>query len=79
MKGLYGIDMETEQYSKLFFDILIPDIAISMGCEVGCPYTGREFDDHWGLADPAGKSDEAFKEVIGQIEMNITEPENHLI
>lgn len=37
MKKLYGIDMEQTQYSKLISDIPEPDIAISMGCNVGCP------------------------------------------
>ena len=35
-----------------------------MGCNVGCPYIGRAFDDNWGLEDPTGKSDEEFKVVI---------------
>ena len=35
MKELYGIDMEAEgQYSKLIDEIPVPDIAISMGCNV---------------------------------------------
>ena len=38
MKEMYGIDMEKEQYSKLISDIPEPDIAISMGCNVGCPF-----------------------------------------
>lgn len=63
MKQLYGIDMEQTQYSKTFDKIHSPDIAISMGCDVGCPYIGREFDDNWGLPDPTGKSDEVFIEV----------------
>ena len=46
-------------------------IAISMGCDVGCPYIGREFDDNWGLDDPTGKSDEDFIKVINQIELKI--------
>ena len=41
MKKLYGIDMEQTQYSKLVSDIPTPDIAISMGCDVGCPFIGR--------------------------------------
>lgn len=49
MKQLYGIDMEKTQYSKLVSDIPEPDIAISMGCNVGCPFIGRPFDDNWGL------------------------------
>lgn len=71
MKQLYEIDMEKEQYSKLITDIPTPDIAISMGCDVGCPYIGRSFDDNWGLPDPTGKSDEGFINVISQIERKI--------
>ena len=67
MKKLYGIDMEKTQYSKTFDRIPIPDIAISMGCDVGCPYIGKAFDDNWGLPDPTGHSDEVFTEVIKQI------------
>ncbi len=68
MKQLYGIDMEQAQHSKTFDKIPPPDIAISMGCDVGCPFIGREFDDNWGLPDPTGQSDEAFIEVIKRIE-----------
>ena len=68
MKQLYGIDMEQTQYSKTIDSIPIPDTVISMGCEVGCPYIGRAFDDNWGLPDPTGQSDEVFVEVIKQIE-----------
>ena len=71
MKKLYGIDMEQTQYSKTIEDIPVPDIAISMGCDVGCPYIGREFEENWGLLDPTGQSDEVFIEVIKQIENNI--------
>ena len=51
MKQLYGIDMEQTQYSKTIDKIPMPDIVISMGCDVGCPYIGRPFDDNWGLPD----------------------------
>lgn len=72
MKELYGIDMEDEgQYSKLVSDIPNPDIAISMGCNVGCPFIGRPFDDNWGIEDPTGKSEDEFKIVIEQIRQNI--------
>ena len=73
MKEMYGIDMEKTQYSKTISDIPKPDIAISMGCNVGCPFIGREFDDNWGLEDPTGKSDEEFIAVIRQIEKKIKE------
>ena len=71
MKELYGIDMERTQYSKLLSDIPNPDVAISMGCNVECPFIGREFDDNWELEDPTGKSDEEFKEIIAKIEARI--------
>lgn len=71
MKDMYGIDMEQMQYSKLISDIPEPDIAISMGCNDGCPFIGRAFDDNWGLEDPTGKSDEEFRKVISQIEKKI--------
>ena len=73
MKKLYGIDMEKDQYSKLISDIPTPDIAISMGCDVGCPYIGRAFDDNWGLPDPTGESDSMFETVIKEIEKRISE------
>ena len=71
MKQLYGIDMELTQYSKTIDKIPTPDITISMGCDVGCPFIGRAFDNNWGLPDPTGQSDEVFVEVIRQIEQNI--------
>lgn len=71
MKKLYGIDMEKTQYSKTFDKIPSPDIVISMGCDVGCPYIGREFDDNWGLPDPTGESDEVFTDIILRIRDNI--------
>lgn len=73
MKQLYRIDMEQSQYCKLIGEISAPDIVISMGCDVGCPYIGRAFDDDWGLDDPTGKSDEFFIQVIEKIEQNIKE------
>lgn len=71
MKKFYGIDMEQTQYSKLISDIPEPDIAISMGCNVGCPFIGRPFDDNWGLEDATGKNDEEFKKVIDEIQKQI--------
>ena len=76
MKKLYDIDMEQTQYSKMFEQIPDPDIAISMGCDVGCPYIGREFDDNWGLPDPTGQSDQVFEQVIEEIEKRIQKIKN---
>ena len=71
VKEIYGINMEESQYSKLITEIPNPDVAISMGCNVGCPFIGRAFDDNWELEDPTGKSDEEFKNIIKKIENNI--------
>lgn len=73
MKEIYGIDMEKTQHPKLISDIPDVDIAISMGCNVGCPYIGRSFDDNWLLDDPSGKEDEEIIKVIRQIEIKIKE------
>lgn len=78
MKKLYGIDMEQTQYSKLVSDIPTPDIAISMGCDVGCPFIGRPFDDDWGLLDPTGKDDAEFERVIALIEENVLKLVQHI-
>ena len=78
MKELYGIDMEKKQYSKLVQDIPNPDIAISMGCNVGCPFIGRPFDYNLGLDDPTGKSDDEFVAIIREIENRILELKKQL-
>ena len=61
------------QFSKLIYEIPKPDIAISMGCNVTCPFIGRAFDDDWQLEDPTGKSDEEFIKIIKEIEKKILE------
>lgn len=71
VKNLYSIDMEKTQFSKTIDKIPNPDIAISMGCDVGCPYIGRDFDENWNLPDPTGKNDEFFVSVIKDIERHI--------
>lgn len=63
--------MEQEQYSKLVQDILGVDITISMGCNIDCPYIGKEFDDNWNLDDSTGKNDDEFIKVIKEIEKRI--------
>lgn len=74
LKEIYGIDMEANgQHSKLISDIPDIDVAISMGCNVQCPFIGRSFDDNWELEDPTGKSDEEFRLVIRKIEDKISE------
>lgn len=72
IKEMYGIDMEANgQHSKLINEIPEIDVAISMGCNVTCPFIGRGFDDDWGLPDPTGKDDSEFKKVIVEIEVKL--------
>ncbi|MGI5930508.1 arsenate reductase ArsC [Pseudoflavonifractor sp.] len=78
MKQVYGIDMEREQYSKTIDKIPTPDLVISMGCDVGCPYIGRAFDDNWQLPDPTGQSDQVFLDVICRIHSKVEELINRL-
>lgn len=73
MKEIYGIDMEKEQYSKLFEDIPKVDIAVSMGCNVVCPYMPDIVNFNWGLDDPTGQNDEKFLEIISAIDQNVNE------
>ena len=73
MKQRYGIDMDQTQYSKTVDRIPVPDVVISMGCDVGCPYIGRTFDDNWQLPDPTGEGDEAFEAVMEEIHRRILE------
>ena len=78
MKELYGIDMEKTQHSKLLAEIPPVDIAITMGCNVECPYLPCKHRENWGLDDPTGKSDEEFKKVISTIEVKIKELKERL-
>ena len=72
MKERYGSDVGAEgEDSKLVDKRGRGEVAISMGCNVGCPFIGRPFDDNWGLEDPTGKSDEEFKKVIDEIRLQI--------
>ena len=71
MKQEYGIVMEMDQYSKLLGEIPEADIYVSMGCNVACPVIPGKKIINWGLEDPTGKDDNAFLDVIRQIEKNV--------
>lgn len=79
VKKLYGIDMNVNgHHSKLIDEIPNPDITISMGCDVGCPFIGRAFDDDWELLDHTEKSDEVLIAVIKEIKDKIIQLKNSL-
>lgn len=71
MKEIHDIDMEENQYNKLIEDIPTPDVIVTMGCNVTCPYIpGAETED-WGLEDPSGQEDEVFIDTIKIIEKKV--------
>jgi len=72
MKEIYGIDMEATQRSKLLNEIPAVDVVITMGCNVQCPFIPCSERYDWGLDDPTGKPDDAFRETIRKIEAKIT-------
>ena len=53
--------------------------SVNRGCNVGCPFIGRAFDDNWGLEDPTGKSDDEFKVIIKEIENRILQLKNEML
>ncbi|MBP1743081.1 MAG: protein-tyrosine-phosphatase [Firmicutes bacterium] len=79
MKQLYGIDMEKDQHSKLISDIPQPDIVITMGCNVNCPYLPCGYREDWGLEDPTGKSDEEFIRTAETIEAKVIELKTRIL
>ena len=70
--------MEETQYNKLIEEIPVPDIVITMGCNVNCPVLPCKLREDWGLEDPSGKDDEEFKKIIQMIEANIIELKERL-
>lgn len=79
IKEIYNIDMEKTQKPKLIDDIPKIDIAITMGCDVYCPYLESKYSEDWNLDDPTGKSDEELKKIISKIEKNIKELKERII
>ncbi|AFM01084.1 MULTISPECIES: arsenate reductase ArsC [Desulfitobacterium] len=78
IRQLYDIDMEKTQFSKLIQDIPQPDIVITMGCNVYCPYVPCKYREDWGLEDPTGKSDEEFILTARIIEKKVLELKERL-
>lgn len=56
-----GVDMELLQRPKLIDEIPNVDIVITMGCNVHCPTLPCSHREDWGLEDPSGQSDDAFR------------------
>lgn len=73
IKELYGVDMNSRQWSKLISDIPQVDIVITMGCNVNCPTLSCKHREDWGLDDPTGKGKEEFVKTARLIEEKITD------
>ena len=71
IKEMYGVDMNEIHKSKLLTDIPQVDIVIKMGCNVVCPFLPAKHTEDWGLDDPTGKGDEAFREIAAKIEEKV--------
>ena len=71
--------MEKGQYSKLISDIPQPDIVITMGCNVNCPYLPCRYREDWGLEDPTGKSDDEFIRTAKTIEAKVMELKDRIV
>ena len=72
MKELYHIDMEAEgQRSKLLNELPPVDGVVTRGCNVQCPFLPCKWREDWGLEDPSGQPDAAFRETIRRIEEKI--------
>ena len=71
MKQIHGVDMEQTQYSKLFSELPVIDVVVTMGCNVQCPMLPCKHREDWGLDDPTGQPDEVFLKTIRRIEEKI--------
>lgn len=71
VKGMYQIDMEQTQFSKLITVLPPIDIVITMGCNVQCPYLPHQHLEDWGLEDPTGKNEAIFIQTIKTIEKKV--------
>lgn len=66
----------TSQYPKPISKIPPdPDIVITMGCGVECPYLPSSYREDWGIEDPVGMPIEFFREVRDVIDSKV----KHLI
>jgi len=77
--NLYNYDMEKEHFSKLISEIPQPDIVITMGCNVNCPYLPSRHREDWGLEDPTGKSTEEFLNTAKIIEEKVLDLKDRLL
>ena len=78
MRQLYGIDMEESQRSKRLEELPPVDVVVTMGCNVQCPSLPCRIREDWGLEDPTGRGNEAFRNTIAQIRAKVEDLRDRL-
>ncbi len=68
-----GFDLEATQRPKTLDAIPTPDVVVTMGCGVVCPFIPGASVEDWGLEDPTGRDDSFFETVIDEIERRVVE------
>lgn len=71
VRARYGIDMEASQRPKLLDELPPVDVVVTMGCNVACPNLPCRRREDWGLPDPTGQGDAAFRTVMDVIECRV--------
>jgi arsenate reductase (thioredoxin) len=79
IQRLYGVDMAQEQHPKLIGDIPSPDVVVTMGCGVQCPWLPARHREDWGLDDPTGKSDSDFDLTAKAIEKKVLDLKQRIL
>lgn len=77
IKDIYNEDISFYK-PKLINDIPKPDVLISMGCNVQCPFGYKEYDYNLNVIDPSDFDEIEFKKVIKEIETKIINLLNEL-
>ena len=78
VKQRYGMDMTQTQHPKLLSEIPVPDVVVTMGCNVACPSLPCRHREDWGLEDPTGQGEEAYLNTIAQIEQKVLDLKERL-
>ncbi len=68
-----GFDLEATQRPKTLDAIPTPDVVVTMGCGVVCPFVPGASVEDWGLEDPTGRDDSLFETIIDEIERRVVE------
>ncbi len=65
---LYQIDMKAQgQYCKTLDQLPPLDGVVTMGCGVQCPALPARWREDWGLEDPTGKGEEAYRQTLERL------------